>query len=93
MNKYFNSQSLEERVRVNSLEPFDEFEEMEQKFGHYVLFYAASKLFQSFIEQIIPEYKTPMMYSDLNLELSAVQLTPFSKFLSRYICSFFPCIF
>lgn len=89
MNSYFTSLSLEERMRVDTLEPFDEFEELEQKCCHYVLLCACSERLSVLANQIIPEnIEPPSVYKELSLDISAVQFTSASKTLARYIISF-----
>ena len=55
MNDYYFSLPLEEHKRVDKLELFDEFEEMELKCCHYVLLCSSSNSLISLAKFLVPD--------------------------------------
>lgn len=54
MNYYYNSLPLLEKVRVENLEPFDEYEEFELKCCHYIILCASTSSLASLLDKMIP---------------------------------------
>jgi len=73
MNDYYFSLSPEERSRVDKLEPFDEFEEMEVKCCHYVL-QCSSSNFLRFLPKILVPDQHKSLSNNEKLEVTIEEL-------------------
>ena len=86
MNTYYLSLALEERTRVDNLEPFDEFEEFGQKCSHYILLCVCSAALVSVVEKVIPaQFPHSSTFPELNVQLQEVKLEISSEPLQRSV--------
>lgn len=86
MKDYYHSLPLSERDRVEGLEVFDEFEELELKCLHYRLLCAASKRFSVLIEKLVPSSSHISVHTHkiLKCSLEIPERSPDSVNLFRY---------
>ena len=84
MNDVYQRLPKTEKLRINSVEVFDEFEEFELKCSHYLLLCATTKDLINLTDSIIPNKTSSMTYPlTAQVVLRPVELSPDSLIMSR----------